>query len=143
MRIYPLLAEVVRFHQRLCEQLKLLESDVLAPEYTQSHTKYGQAREQGLFKLTETFSNIFIVADHKAWRERGVLLVSKDEETATAHGINEGGQGVPREKSLDVEGVGSSCAFRTTLKRSMQAVVFCDSERRKGQKEYNEASEEH
>ena len=145
MRFYPPvgMAEVVRFHQRLCEQLKILESDVLAPEYTQSHPKYGQVRERGLFKLTETFSDVFIVADHKAWRERGVLLVCKDEETATAHGVNEAGQDFSRETSLNVEGMGSSCVFRMSLKRAMQAVIFWDSERRKGQKEYNEAFEEY
>ena len=132
-----------RLNQRLCEQLGPLESDVLAPEYTQSHPKYGQVREKELSKLTETFRNLFIVADHKAWREREVLLVCKDEETATAHGLHEAGQDVSRETSPKVEGMGSCCVFRMTLKRAMQAVIFNDSERRRGRKEYNKAFEEH
>ena len=136
MRFYPLveMVEVVSFHQRLCGQLGMLEPDVLTPEYAQSHPKHGQARERGLFKLKETFCNVFILADQKAWSERGVLLVCKNEETATRHGVNETDEGVSREKS---------CVFRMTLKRAMQAVVSRDGDRRRRRKEYNEAFEEY
>lgn len=71
-----------------------------------------------------------MVADHKDWRERGVLLVCKDEETATAHGINETKEeDLSREKSLEVEDMRSTCVFRMSVKRAMQAVVFRDGDR--------------
>lgn len=144
MRFHPPveMAEVVSFHQRLCEQLGILESNELVPEYPQSHPKHGQVRDRGLFELRATFCNLFIVADHKAWRERGVLLVCKDEETATAHGFNEKEEDVSRGNFVEVEGMRSGYVFRMTLKRAMQAVVFCDNEKRRRRKVYNEAFEE-
>lgn len=80
MRFHPPveMAEVVSFHQRLCEQLGILESNVLAPEYPQSHPEHGQVRDRGLFKLRETFCNLFIVADHKAWREQWLAKTAPD-----------------------------------------------------------------
>lgn len=146
MRFYPPvdMAEMVSFHQRLCERLAMLELDVLAPEYTKSHPKHGHVRERGLFKLRETFCNLFMVADHKDWRERGVLLVCKDEETATAHGINETKkEDLSREKSFEVEDMRSTCVFRMSVKRAMQAVVFRDGDRGRRRREYNEAFEEY
>lgn len=53
---------------------------------------------------------------------------------------------VLREKTLEVEGMCSSCVSRMTLKRAMQAVIFSDGDRRRRRrrrKEYNEAFGEH
>ena len=136
------IAELVSFHSRLCEKLPTLQADVLEQEALPFQPEYGQPREQGLYRLRETFSTLSVVMDHKSWREKGVLLVCKDEETAAAHGLTEAAGSASRQERFVVDTGSPACVFRVTLKRAMQAVVFLDEDRRKKRKEYNMAFDE-
>ncbi|KAK3172734.1 hypothetical protein OEA41_006058 [Lepraria neglecta] len=137
------LAAVVKFHELLCEKLPGLEIDVLTPEGLDID------RASGLYRLRETFFEVFIVVDLVAWRTEGVLLVCRDAEVAEALGV-ETGEGdrdvdvdVQRLRDVEVEEkLATARVYRVSLKRAMRDVVFGDEDRRKRRREYSEMFEE-
>ena len=126
----------------------MLDSDVLKPEYAQSHPKHGQVRERGLFELRERGRSAISSSLCRTTRrgESGKCCYCARTRRLRRHMVSMKKKDVLREKTLEVEGMCSSCVSRMTLKRAMQAVIFSDGDRRRRRrrrKEYNEAFGEH
>ena len=136
-------ANIVSFHARLCGRLRLLQADVLEPEVRfPLQPGYGRPRKRGLYRLRDSFPDVFIFMDNGSWREQGVLFVCMDEHTALAYGVTEAVEGGLSREKLDVGAPSPACVFRLTLKQAMQAVVSKDEDRRRKRKEYNALFEE-
>ena len=129
------LAEIIDFHERLCEKLKSLEGDVVGRRLViGGGEEPKEPPTKGLYRLRDTFNLMLIVLDHTSWGDNGVLLVYKDRGIAS--GLKIDGE------VLDIEDVAPARVYRLSLKGAMQAVVSQDKERSKRRREYNDLNNE-
>ncbi|KAK3168233.1 hypothetical protein OEA41_004679 [Lepraria neglecta] len=129
------LAEIIGFHERLCEKLKSLEGDVVGRRLViGGGEEPKEPPTKGLYRLRDTFNLMLIVLDHTSWGGNGVLLVYKDRGIAS--GLKIDGE------VLDIEDVAPARVYRLSLKGAMQAVVSQDKERSKRRREYNDLNNE-
>ena len=76
--------------RRLCTKLKDFEPDALERGFGRFHPKHQKPRERGLYCIGDTFCQTVIVIDRRSSRKNGVLLVCKNQATASTLGMEEG-----------------------------------------------------
>lgn len=131
--------QIIRFHQKLCTHFQGLEKEGIWQEEKQ-FAKIGSIwnPRTGPHQLRETFPLVFIVV-HSGWQENGVLIVWKNEDTATRYGCQESEEIILEGKAEDL---GDASIYRCPLQRAMRLVVSQDPHRAQKRREYSMVLEE-
>lgn len=121
-----MLSDVARFHEALCQKV-----ESLVPESKAQNSRFPEC-----FKLAETYTRVFIVADTPS-ANASVLLVCRDEETAQwlnlkdeqrEHDPNAGSAG----RTEEHPSAAWPLRYRMGLIQAMEAIFSIDEERRIG-----------
>ena len=145
MRFIPpatTIAQIIHFHEALCEKLSTLVPEIedLEPAIPHAVPPQEETRRIGAYRLRQTVFDVCIVID-AGWQEQGVLLVWKNDDIARRYNCSKGRE-VQAYDSDDAGALGNACVFRCPLKRAMQMVVSQDPVRAQKRAEYNEMLED-